>query len=66
MNAFQAREVWPPGTVGDRKFVIHSTLGRGGFGTVYRTNRGVLGQRLRDQMAPQPVRGGSRVYQQIR
>ncbi|HEY3738884.1 MAG TPA: protein kinase [Bryobacteraceae bacterium] len=59
MNPFQAREIWPPGTVVDRKYVIHSTLGRGGFGTVYLANHRVLGhqyviKRLHSQFAEDP------------
>ena len=56
MNAFHAREVWPAGTLVDRKYVVQSTLGRGGFGTVYLARHRVLGhdyviKRLHSQFA---------------
>jgi len=59
MSSFQAREIWPPGTVVDRKYIIRSTLGRGGFGTVYLANHRVLGhdyviKRLHSQFAEDP------------
>jgi WD40 repeat protein/tRNA A-37 threonylcarbamoyl transferase component Bud32 len=59
MNPFQAREIWPPGTVVDRKYIVHSTIGRGGFGTVYLVNHRVLGhdyviKRLHSQFAEDP------------
>ena len=42
MNPFEARELWPPGTVVDRKYIIDATLGRGSFGTAYRCHHRVL------------------------
>ncbi|HEY3740997.1 MAG TPA: protein kinase [Bryobacteraceae bacterium] len=56
MNPFEAHEIWPPGTVVDRKYIVRSTLGRGGFGTVYLVNHRVLDQhyvikRLHSQFA---------------
>ena len=59
MSGFQAREIWTPGTVVDRKYVVHSTLGRGGFGTVYLARHRLLGhdyviKRLHSQYAEDP------------
>lgn len=56
MNPFEARDIWPPGTVVDRKYVIDSTLGRGSFGTAYRCHHRVLSRtyvikRLHSQFA---------------
>jgi formylglycine-generating enzyme required for sulfatase activity len=59
MNPFEARDIWPPGTVVDRKYVIDSTLGRGSFGTAYRCHHRVLARtyvikRLHGQFAEDP------------
>jgi len=56
MNPFEARDIWPPGTVIDRKYVIDATLGRGSFGTAYRCHHRVLARtyvikRLHSQFA---------------
>ena len=56
MNPFEAREIWPAGTVVDRKYIIDATLGRGSFGTAYRCHHRVLSRtyvikRLHSQFA---------------
>ena len=56
MNPFEAREIWPAGTVVDRKYIIDATLGRGSFGTAYRCHHRVLARtyvikRLHSQFA---------------
>jgi hypothetical protein len=58
MNPFQARDIWPPGTVVERKYIIVRKLGVGGFGTVYLAEHNVLGdrviKRLHSQYAEDP------------